>query len=223
MEVADTGIGMSPTQVENIGQPFTQADASMARRYGGTGLGISISRGLIEKMNGVLALSSVQGVGTTFRVELVFSEFAGATAAAEVLATPPMVLASPVNIPRVLVVEDNPVNQRLITLLLRKHAEHVVVASNGGDAVARFQEGTFSCVLMDCQMPDIDGFEATRQIRAWEQANGLRPTPIIALTANALCGDREACLAAGMDDYLSKPLRAEDLCSVLSRQVLRAI
>ena len=223
MEVVDTGIGMSPTQVENIGQPFTQADASMARRYGGTGLGISICRGLIEKMNGVLELSSVQGVGTKFRVELEFNELAGASAAAKVLATPPIVLASPVNIPRVLVVEDNPVNQRLITLLLRKHAEQVVVASNGGDAMARFQEGTFSCVLMDCQMPDIDGFEATRQIRAWEQANGLRPTPIIALTANALSGDREACLAAGMDDYLSKPLRAADLCAVLSRQVLPAL
>jgi CheY-like chemotaxis protein len=117
---------------------------------------------------------------------------------------------------RVLVAEDNPINQRLLMLLLRNQAEHVDYVSTGVDAVRYFVHGSYDCVLMDCQMPEMDGYQATRRIREFESARSRERTPIIAMTANALAGDREACLDAGMDEYLSKPLRADDLARVLA-------
>jgi two-component system, sensor histidine kinase and response regulator len=120
----------------------------------------------------------------------------------------------------VLVAEDNAINQRVISVMLKPYVERVVIAANGTEAVARYQQGTWDCVLMDCQMPEMDGFEATRRIRQIEQDTHQRHVPIIALTANALPGDREQCLAVGMDDYLSKPLRAADLENALGRLLI---
>jgi CheY-like chemotaxis protein len=218
LRVKDTGIGMTPSQLERLGLAFAQADASTTRRYGGSGLGISICRSLVKMMNGELAVTSVAGEGTTVDVMVPLG-----VKRAPVLETQELAAFkdqdSPLRICKVLVAEDNLVNQRLITLMLRKHAQAVVVAADGQQAVERYTEQRFDCVLMDCQMPQVDGYEATRRIRAWEAQNHRPPTPIIALTANALPGDRQECLEAGMSDYLSKPLRMEDLVSVLRRAV----
>lgn len=218
LRIRDTGIGMTPAQLERLGLAFAQADASTTRRYGGSGLGISICRSLVKMMNGELTVTSVAGEGTTVdvMVPLRIKHVA-------VLETQELAVfkdqEAPLRIARVLVAEDNVVNQRLITLMLRKHAQAVVVAVDGQQALDRFTEQRFDCVLMDCQMPQLDGYEATRRIRAWEAEHHRPPTPIIALTANALPGDRQECLQAGMNDYLSKPLRMEDLLAVLTRAV----
>ncbi|MDX2022951.1 MAG: PAS domain S-box protein [Deltaproteobacteria bacterium] len=216
--ITDTGIGMTPAQLERLGLAFAQADASTTRRYGGSGLGLSICRSLVKMMNGELTVTSIAGEGTTVDVMVPLG-------VKQTVAVDTQELAafkdqeSQLRIARVLVAEDNVVNQRLITLMLRKHAQAVVVAADGLQALERFKQQQFDCVLMDCQMPQLDGYEATRRIRAWESEQQRKPTPIIALTANALPGDREECLQAGMNDYLSKPLRMEDLLTVLTRAV----
>ena len=217
-EIKDTGIGMTPEHLSRIGHAFSQADASTTRRYGGTGLGLWICRALVGMMGGTLRVSSEQGQGSTFCVELAFDvPAAKSTELPAALSAPTDANVAPLQFGRMLVAEDNSVNQRLLSLLLRKHATEIVVVTNGLQAVGRFAEGSFDCVLMDCQMPELDGYEATRQIRAWELAHGKKRTPIIALTANARPGDRQLCIDAGMDDYLSKPLRSDDLLSVLER------
>ena len=217
--VHDTGIGMDPEVLSGLFQPFNQIDNSSTRRYGGTGLGLAISRQLAELMGGRITVESRKGVGSTFCMEVSF----GLPRAAEDLAADDVtpVLEAPAPRPepdslrpayaaRVLLVEDNPVNRLVATRMLRILGCEVDRADDGREAVAAASREAYDTILMDCQMPVMDGYEAARTIRGNEQAGGRRAR-IVALTANALEGDRERCLAAGMDDYISKPVTLASL------------
>nr|WP_286945742.1 ATP-binding protein [Pseudomonas sp. UBA6718] len=208
--VRDSGIGIAPERLEHMFDAFQQADTSISRRYGGTGLGLSIARTLAERMGGTLHASSEEGLGSVFTLEipLPFS-----LRSEDVQAQTQNDVASGGD-QEVLLVEDNPVNQTVIEAMLRSLGYRVTLVGDGAQAVQRFDARRFSAVLMDCRLPVMDGYEATRQIRRHMPQNG---TPIIALTANALQGDREACLQAGMNDYLAKPFKRADLERVLLR------
>lgn len=208
--VRDSGIGIAPERLEHMFDAFQQADTSISRRYGGTGLGLSIARTLAERMGGTLHASSEEGIGSVFTLEipLPFS-----LRSEDVQAQTQNDVASGGD-QEVLLVEDNPVNQTVIEAMLRSLGYRVTLVGDGAQAVQRFDARRFSAALMDCRLPVMDGYEATRQIRRHMPQNG---TPIIALTANALQGDREACLQAGMNDYLAKPFKRADLERVLLR------
>lgn len=206
--VRDSGIGIAPERLEHMFDAFQQADTSISRRYGGTGLGLSIARTLAERMGGTLHASSEEGLGSVFTLEipLPFS-----LRSEDVQAQTQNDVASGGD-QEVLLVEDNPVNQTVIEAMLRSLGYRVTLVGDGAQAVQRFDARRFSAVLMDCRLPVMDGYEATRQIRRHMPQNG---TPIIALTANALPDERERCQAAGMNDYLAKPFRREDLTALL--------
>ncbi len=212
-EVEDHGIGISPEQMSGLFQVFAQADASTTRRFGGTGLGLVICRQLATLMGGTITVESRLGVGSTFTVRLPQRE---ATRAERVrLLAPPTPTTAP---RRVLVAADNPVNQKVVRRLLEKLGHVVEVVPNGSVAVSRVLAEPFDLVLMDCQMPVVDGLEATRVVRAAERQHPeRRRQTIVALTANALEGDRDRCLAAGMDGYLTKPIRPGDLERAIHR------
>jgi PAS domain S-box-containing protein len=214
--VMDTGLGMRPDQIARIGQPFTQADASTTRRFGGTGLGLSICKRLLALMDSHLVITSTMGKGSTFSFTMDFPviETSQRAALPTASASEP---ARPLHLSRLLVAEDVEVNQLLIAAILKDVVDHIDVVGNGADAVTAVQQRAYDCILMDCQMPDMDGYDATRIIREHEQTTGKTRLPIIALTANALSGDRQDCLDAGMDDYLSKPLDPDALMRVLAR------
>ncbi len=215
-EVEDTGIGIPPEKIQQIFDPFAQADASTTRRYGGTGLGLTISTQLVEMMGGRVWVESVAGHGSVFHFTTIF----GISAAEDGPAQPKVVEVAPARHPlRILLAEDNPVNQRLALKLLEKRGHTVLVANNGREALEVLERARwegFDAVLMDVQMPEMDGLEATANIRARERATG-RHLPIIAMTAHAMKGDRERCLEAGMDGYVSKPVRAADLLEEIER------
>ncbi len=209
--VRDSGIGISPDNLEQMFNAFQQADSSISRRYGGTGLGLPIARTLAERMGGTLRAQSVEGQGSVFTLEMPLA------LSRQTLPTPvPAASAASSNGEgrNVLLVEDNPVNQTVIEAMLRSLGFTVSVANDGAQAVRSAESLIFEAILMDCRLPIIDGYEATRQIR---QLPGCSEVPIIALTANALQGDREACLAAGMNDYLAKPFKRTDLQQILQR------
>ncbi|NBB34733.1 ATP-binding protein [Pseudomonas sp. BC115LW] len=209
--VRDSGIGISPDNLEQMFNAFQQADSSISRRYGGTGLGLPIARTLAERMGGTLRAQSVEGQGSVFTLEMPLA------LSRQTLPTPvPAARAASSNGEgrNVLLVEDNPVNQTVIEAMLRSLGFTVSVANDGAQAVRSAESLIFEAILMDCRLPIIDGYEATRQIR---QLPGCSEVPIIALTANALQGDREACLAAGMNDYLAKPFKRTDLQQILQR------
>lgn len=207
--VIDTGIGIDSEARARIFEKFTQADSSTTRRFGGTGLGLSICRSLTELMGGSIDLESVPGAGSRFRVSITLP-LDDSIAAPSSSGRRAVVLraASPV-----LVVEDNLVNQRVAMALVRSLGLAVEVASNGVEAVARCSSTDYAAVLMDCQMPEMDGYEATRRIRALQG----RRVPIIALTAGAAPSDRRFAIAAGMDDFLSKPVQRAELARLLDR------
>jgi len=217
--IRDTGIGVGPEQQALIFEAFAQADASTTRRYGGTGLGLSISRRLVELMGGRIWMDSVVGEGSTFHftVPCQVAEPVEAEALPEAEIRP--AVSGTARSPRVLLVEDNLVNQKVACALLERRHYHVRIAGNGEEAVAALAAGHFDVVLMDVQMPVMGGLEATRAIREQEAAGGRPRVPIIAMTANAMQGDREQCFAAGMDDYVSKPIRADDLYAALERRL----
>ena len=211
--VRDSGIGIPSQSLELMFDAFQQADSSISRRYGGTGLGLPIARTLAERMGGTLRAQSEEGRGSVFTLEIPLALYQQAL---------------PARVPRVsthkgdgegrnvLLVEDNPVNQTVIEAMLRSLGFTVSVAADGAQAVRSAESLIFEAILMDCRLPVIDGYEATRQIR---ELPGCTDLPIIALTANALQGDREACLSAGMNDYLAKPFKRTDLQQILQRWV----
>ena len=214
--VADTGIGIPEEKLGKIFEAFTQADASTTRQYGGTGLGLAIVSRLVEMMKGRVWVRSKVGIGSAFHFTATFK----VGDHPELSVQPASQLASPEpntatdGIAPVLLVEDNPVNQKLVVRLLEKHGLRAEVANNGREAVQKFEQGEFSLILMDCQMPEMDGFEATSLIRRTPRGKAI---PIIALTANAMSGDKERCLKVGMSDYLSKPMSQAEFQRVLSR------
>ena len=218
--VRDTGIGIPKDRQSGIFEAFVQADAGTTRQFGGTGLGLSISSRLVSMMGGAIQVESKLGVGSEFSFSILLPSVAAREPQRDQsLATspkaPPSLAGQASRQPlRVLVAEDNKVNQRLAKAVLENAGHKVTLASNGSDAVAAWTQQGFDVVLMDVQMPVMDGLEASSAIRKAE--NGASHIPIIALTANAMSGDRERCLASGMDDYLTKPINLPALMKKLA-------
>ena len=222
--VTDTGIGIKEDQISGLFSPFVQADVSTTRKYGGSGLGLAISKQLVEMMGGRIGVNSTEGQGSTFWFTATFDLCASGQRQ-----TVPEYRALRPGKPsesnaswalqghgeRVLVAEDNHTNQEVILAQLRKLGYRAAVAANGAEAVAAIERESFDLILMDCQMPAMDGYEATRRIR---QSNQPR-IPILALTASAMSNDRERCLSEGMDDYLAKPVELRHLAAALAKWI----
>ncbi len=223
LTVSDTGIGIPQDKRDTIFDPFSQADGGTTRKFGGTGLGLTISKKLVKLMGGKIWVSSIPNTGTSFHLTLPLQEILPAQ---EDSSRPISMTLNKNTTPRfytstspeVLLVEDNVINQKLATRILEKSGCKVTLARNGQEAVNTISAAPqrFAIVFMDCQMPVLSGFDATREIRALEQDKDHR-IPIVAMTANAMDGDRKRCLDSGMDDYLSKPLDRSDLDKVLVR------
>jgi signal transduction histidine kinase/CheY-like chemotaxis protein/HPt (histidine-containing phosphotransfer) domain-containing protein/streptogramin lyase len=210
-EVHDTGIGIPAERLHSIFDPFTQADSSITRTHGGTGLGLSISKRLVEMMGGRIHVHSQPGVGSTFRFDIRVKPGTARqpTETVEAVDIRPM---------RILLVEDNDLNRKVAQALLRKGDHDITEAENGAVAVDLFRDRpAFDVILMDIQMPVMDGVTATQRIRELEAEAGLPRTPIVALTANAMQGDREDYLRAGMDDFIPKPVRRQKLDAALAQ------
>ena len=231
--VCDSGIGIAADKLETIFEPFTQADSSTTRKYGGTGLGLSISRQLAELMRGTVGVESVEGEGATFWFTAMFEKQAeipplfqeegtnermSVPSLSHIPTALPLVRVGTHNI-RLLLAEDEPTNQLVIQSILVKSGYQVDVVSNGSEAINLLENNEYALVLMDCMMPVMNGYDATAIIRNHDSAVRNHSIPVIALTANAMSEDRERCLAAGMDDYLSKPLEMEELLAVLEKWV----
>lgn len=209
-QIADTGIGMEASTQQKLFKVFSQGDSSTTRKFGGSGLGLVISQKLVRTMGGQITVSSGLNRGSTFEFDAQFKTTADPLAANTVPArTAPQQLSG-----NILVAEDDPVNQQVIKLMLRRMGLQHRLVANGADALAAVQADDWDVILMDCQMPVMDGFAATRAIR---QHLKDRPLPIIALTANAMPTDRQACLDAGMNDFLTKPVREKALYEYLSQ------
>jgi len=218
-DVMDTGVGVDPDVRDRIWYPFLQADLSTTRKYGGSGLGLSICKQLVEMMGGSIDCESQTGRGSTFWFEIPFEPQQTLTLTAPKPPDDPAVtrtsLLFPVGLYRVLVAEDNPVNQMVVVRMLELCGVDVHVANNGVEALEKIQSERYHLVLMDCAMPEMDGFEATRRVRQLTSGPTPASVPIVAVTANAMAGDRERCINAGMDDYLPKPISRAELADKL--------
>ncbi|GAB6095432.1 hypothetical protein JCM14469_16840 [Desulfatiferula olefinivorans] len=224
--VRDTGIGIPPDKMERLFNPFFQVDVSMSRKYGGMGLGLAISKFLVERMGGTIGLSSLPGQGTEFRITLSFP--VSQPVADE---TPehdtggsflPDVRELDERTPfHILIVEDNAANRRLAEILVKKLGHTSETVCDGSQAVAVLAEKTFDLILMDVQMPVMDGLRATQIIRDPNSSVRVHDVPIIAMTAHAMTGDREKCFSAGMDDYLTKPIKPKNLAECIAVHMVR--
>ncbi|MFA6373325.1 MAG: response regulator, partial [Methanothrix sp.] len=228
--VSDTGIGIPASRQDILFSLFTQVDGSTTRKYGGTGLGLAISRQLAELMGGMIGVQSEEGKGSTFWFTAVFERQSarpgsagerpieiGGEGAIDRIETKPDISQSFKRKMRILVAEDNPVNQKVAQALLRKMGLQSDVVANGQEAVNALQTTPYDLVLMDCQMPEMDGYEATSKIRQ-QESKALNPCiPIIAMTALVMQGDREKCIQAGMNDFIAKPVLRRDLAKMLAR------
>jgi signal transduction histidine kinase/CheY-like chemotaxis protein len=217
-EISDTGIGLSSEQQKLIFEPFRQADGSVTRRYGGTGLGLSICSNLVELMGGRIAIDSAPGQGSTFAFSVECPIHSGGVATVVKRHAHGLGGQKEPGPWRVLLAEDNRVNQLLVVRLFEARGHSVTVAGDGIAAVRAGGSGVFDVILMDVQMPEMDGLEATRILRA----RGVR-APIIAMTAHAMQGDRDRCLQAGMDAYISKPIQPEEVFAAIEDLVSRLV
>jgi signal transduction histidine kinase/CheY-like chemotaxis protein len=235
ISVQDTGVGIPKDKLRSVFEKFNQVDNSSTRRHEGVGLGLAICRMLVEKMDGRIEVSSELGHGSTFTVSMSLPVHEAGPAALPSSGRPhraveishPSQSSADANIvaikggrferARVLLVEDNIVNQEVAKEYLSELGCAVSVAANGREAIAAFGSERFDLIFMDCLMPEMDGFQATRQIRETEQRNNMAPTPIVALTANAYDSDRNNCLAAGMSDFLGKPFNFQQLEAMLRK------
>ena len=218
--VSDTGIGIPEEKQNAIFEAFAQADGSTTRNYGGTGLGLAITSRLVEQMGGKIWIESVYEKGTTFHFTALFglADAALSPSASSSERASPATLQAPVSTGlRILLAEDNVINRVLATAILEKLGHTLAHAANGREAVELASAQAFDLIFMDVQMPEMDGFEATRRLREEEQASGGQHRTIVAMTAHAMTGDRERCLVAGMDDYISKPLQKAELLAMLER------
>jgi CheY-like chemotaxis protein len=213
-QVSDTGIGVPPDKLAAIFEPFTQADGSHTRQFGGTGLGLAITRRLVNLLDGSVWAESEPGRGSNFFVDLPFAEAAKPAVPEFPAAAPTPALCEVLD---VLVAEDNPVNQQVVRAMLRRQGHTVTLAKNGGEAYRHFLSGRFDLVLMDIQMPEVDGLEATRLIRGEEIRRQSGHLPILALTAHASLTQREQCIAAGMDGVLTKPIELATLAHAVAQ------
>ena len=216
--VRDTGIGIAADKQQTIFEAFSQADGSMSRRFGGTGLGLTICSRLVRLMGGGIRVQSRLGEGSCFRFSVPLPVAELAAAAPAQAAPPPEVAAAPGSGGplRVLLAEDNLVNRQLVVRLLEKRGHRVDTAENGREACEAFHRQSYDVILMDVQMPEMTGIEATAAIREAERGTG-QHIPIIAMTAHAMNGDRERFLTSGMDGYISKPILVKDLTDALEK------
>jgi signal transduction histidine kinase/CheY-like chemotaxis protein len=214
--VTDTGVGIAEEKQKLIFEAFSQADGSTARKFGGTGLGLSISTQLVALMGGKIWVESALGQGSQFHFTGSFGEASQVVEAVSSSAPLQPAAAKTHRRLRVLLAEDNAVNQKIAMRVLEKHGHQVTVAADGRQALAALDRATFDVVLMDVQMPEMDGFESTAAIRGHERETG-NHIPIIAMTAHAMPGDRERCIAAGMDSYIAKPLKPPELIELLEK------
>jgi len=213
--VQDTGVGLSQNNLKNIFNSFTQADSSTTRQYGGTGLGLSICKGLVENMNGEIWAESKEGEGSSFYFTCVLEKFEGEdnTSVTKVFTIED---GAKEDVFKLLIVEDDEVSRIVIEKFAQKKGWQVILAENGKEAIDAYREQRFNVVLMDVQLPILDGYKATGVIRQLEIQKGTH-TAIIAMTAHALKGDREKCLESGMDDYLSKPIDADTFYAIVEK------
>lgn len=221
-EVTDTGVGIAPDFVPRLFDSFSQADSSNTRTHGGTGLGLALSKQLVELMGGSITVDSKPGQGSTFTFTVRLTKrpdkapgiaaAPGGTDPAPLVKGHRLSEAEAQNMPRLLVAEDNPVNQKIAAAMLAKIGYRADIVANGAEAVEAFSRIPYGAILMDCQMPKMDGYQATVEIRKREQGTRI---PIIAMTASNMAEDRDGCLAAGMDDFLSKPVAVDVLAKVL--------
>ncbi|MBF0445343.1 MAG: PAS domain S-box protein, partial [Magnetococcales bacterium] len=213
--VSDTGIGIAQSELDTIFQPFKQAETSTSRRYGGTGLGLSICQNLSQIMGGRIWAESQKGKGSTFHVELPFQPAQEVSQKVRNDAQHnPELLSASVGL-SILLVDDAPENCLVIKAFLKGSTHAITSVDNGAQAVEMFKEGNFDLVLMDIHMPQMDGYEATKKIRSWEKSRGLSPTPILALTANAMKEDIQKTQVAGCNLHLTKPIRKNHLLQVI--------
>ena len=219
IRIADTGIGIASDKIPLLFEPFFQVESGMSRSYGGTGLGLAISRQLAHAMGGSVRVKSAGGRGSVFTIRLLLAECTERATPQPLERPLPHRLLQAARGKTVLLVEDNAVNAFISAASLESMGVASVHAVDGTVAVDLFRKRHFDAILMDCEMPVMDGFAATRLIREDEARTGAPRTPIIALTANALTGDREHCLAQGMDDYLSKPIELRQLSALIARWV----
>jgi CheY-like chemotaxis protein len=223
--VSDTGIGIPQQAQASLFEPFTQADASVTRKYGGTGLGLAIAANLVKQMGGAVGLTSEPGAGSTFHFTVDLKQ--PAPAIVTMRAAPPAQTSAPSESAsgaapskyRILLAEDNSINQKVALRQLARLGYSADVVANGREVLQSLGKVAYDIILMDCQMPEMDGYRATAEIRQLERNGSGRHIMIIAMTANAMEGDREKCLQAGMDDYLAKPVTLEKLAEVLERAI----
>jgi len=219
--VRDSGIGIAPDKLKDIFDPFTQADSSTTRRYGGTGLGLAICKELAALMGGCIGVESIEGSGSTFWVTVemekqVQGQFSGdATPSSEI--RHPLLKMPTAGSCRILLAEDDPTAQKIIPILLKCYGYQVDVVGDGREAVQSLEKNDYALVLMDCMMPEMNGYEATAVIRDPASAVLRHDIPVIAITGNVMRQDRERCIAAGMDDHLPKPLSLDDLLAKLTK------
>ncbi len=214
--VRDTGVGIPSDKISNLFQKFTQADSTISRKYGGTGLGLAISHELVERMNGHITVTSEPGKGSVFTIALTLKEATPFTT--EPLKVMPVQRVSSHTQPLMLV-EDTPANILVASVLLDTRGYSYKVAKSGKEALALYQPGAFSLILMDLRLPDMTGYEITESIRALEKENGSKHVPIIALTAYATSEERQKCETAGMDDFLTKPVDQNTLFELLEKYI----
>ena len=216
MEVQDSGIGIPEKAIGRMFQSFSQADSSTSRKYGGSGLGLSISKKLVELMGGTIGVKSTEGQGSTFWFTAKFklgqgpveSELDPAAIADEAI------VEKKTKSKRILIAEDNVVNQQITLRILEKLGYRADVVANGNEVLEALREIPYDLVLMDCQMPEMDGYEATQIIRTSDTINR-KNILILAMTANAMKEDKERCLSVGMDGYVSKPVTSNKLASII--------
>ncbi|MEN8444030.1 MAG: response regulator [Cyanobacteria bacterium J06555_13] len=228
ISVSDTGIGIDSAAQANLFEPFIQANHSSTRQYGGTGLGLTISRRIVELMDGEIGVESVPEKGSTFWLVVTLDALVDPSSKRDVhlaeasaqgqLPAAESQSGSAQNTKRILIAEDNADNRDIVVMLLEDMGHtNIATVSNGEEALAKIAAEPFDLILMDCQMPLLDGYEATRRLR--QQSSERSTVPIIALIANAMQGDRTKCLNAGMNDYLSKPFTAEELANAIEQWV----